>query len=188
MERPKGPSVLSLLRGETGVYARKMGRRDSSRAVGRKGEWLKFVKLGSFSLRWFTSGQAACWWATMPRLVQGCPRMQNLAPSTIWPFLFVLKLLQGHAVPFPLFIPAAALGKTQNDPGICTSERREVINSGFAGSVCSLPSAWLCSPIFFIFKFVLSYYVFVILVAWLLALQYCFLGSVHVASAALAFG
>ncbi|XP_054685351.1 uncharacterized protein LOC129207837 [Grus americana] len=33
---------------------------------------------------------------------------------------------QGHAVPFPLFIPAAALGKTQNDPGICTSERREL--------------------------------------------------------------
>ena len=72
------------------------------------------------------------------------------APSTIWPFLSVLEsvLLRGYAAPFPLFITAANPGKTQANPSICTLERREIINGGFTGSVCSLLGAWLCFPIF----------------------------------------
>lgn len=75
------------------------------------------------------------------------------APSTIWPFLSVLEsaLLRGYAAPFPRFIAAADLGKTQNNPSVGTLERREVINGAFAGSVCSFPGAWLCSPIVFYF-------------------------------------
>lgn len=70
------------------------------------------------------------------------------APSTIWPFLSVLEhiLLWGYTAPLPLFIMAAKLGKTQNNPSICTLERWEVINSGFTGSFCLL----LLSDIFFI--------------------------------------
>lgn len=158
-----------------------MGRRNNRRGVGRRGRKEKqsnwslwnsifFIVLVYIRPSSILAGNNAIFGERL--LIAAHWGCRIWAPSTIWPFLSVLEhiLLWGYTAPLPLFIMAAKLGKTQNNPSICTLERWEVINSGFTGSFCLL----LLSDIFFIIiiflAFVFTYCIFVILLVWLLAL------------------